>query len=79
MTTFQFRYCARNRLDETLPAESWEGMVRMAEERGLSIGKRRTEWDRQKAQNSGIEGKVVSYAVAQTGGQPLSMLVEIGG
>lgn len=76
MTTFRIYDNRLNQVPSQIAAGSWDEMVKWAEENGLRVSKRRTEWDRQKARVTGIEGNVVSYAGCQMMGGDYAYLVE---
>lgn len=76
MTSFRIYDNGLNRVPSQIAAQSWDEMVKWAESNGYRVSKRRTEWDRQKAAVTGIEGNVVSYAGCYYQGGDRAYLVE---
>jgi len=66
-----------NRVPAQIEAASWDEMVAWAQANGLSVDKRRTEWNADKAHTLGIDGDVISYAVCIHQGGIRAVIVEL--
>jgi hypothetical protein len=76
MTTFRIYDNSLNRVPSQITAQSWDEMIKWAENNGYRVGKRHTEWDREKARVMGIEGDVACYAGCVYQGGNRAYLVE---
>ena len=75
--TFKIYDNRLNRVPSQESAASWDEMVAWAQENGLTIDKRRTEWSPDKASALGVKDDVISYAACFHQGGIRALLVEV--